>query len=118
VTEHRTVRDSVGCAAVFGLLLLASCGPGAAGAPPKPVTHQVAIDGAVFKPDALTVKSGDTVVWTNKDPYPHTVTSTAGGFDSHEIPPDQSWSYTTKAKGEFPYMCMLHQTMHGTLTVE
>ena len=35
----------------------------------------------------MTVKAGDTVVWVNKDPVPHTVTSQAGGCDSPEIAP-------------------------------
>jgi plastocyanin len=35
----------------------------------------------------MIVKAGDTVVWVNKDPFPHTVTSQAGGCDSPEIVP-------------------------------
>jgi plastocyanin len=82
------------------------------------VTHTVAIDGVTFDPATLTVKVGDTVVWVNKDPFPHTVMSQAGGFDSHVIVPGQSWSYTTTRAGMFPYLCTLHPTMHATLKVE
>jgi len=81
-------------------------------------THTVAIDGVAFAPETLAVKVGDTVVWVNKDPFPHTVTSQTGGFDSHDIAPDQSWSYTTTRTGVFPYLCTLHPTMHATLKVE
>jgi plastocyanin len=80
--------------------------------------HMVAIDGVAFDPATLTVKVGETVVWVNKDPFPHTVTSQAGGFDSHDIAPGQSWSYTTTKTGVFPYLCTLHPTMHATLKVE
>jgi plastocyanin len=30
---------------------------------------------ALLSPDTLTVKRGDTAVWVNKDPFPHTVTA-------------------------------------------
>ena len=33
------------------------------------------------------------------------MTSTAGGFDSHEIAPGKSWKYTATKKGEFAYVC-------------
>ena len=33
-----------------------------------------------FAPATLKVKRGDTVVWTNRDPFPHTATA-AGVFD-------------------------------------
>lgn len=84
----------------------------------KAATHTVAIDGTTFQPVAVTVKVGDSVVWVNKDPFPHTVTSAAGGFDSHEIAPGKSWKYTATKKGEFAYVCIFHPTMKATLKVE
>jgi plastocyanin len=105
-------------AAVLGLLSLSMSPAAAAPEPPKPVTHRVAIDAASFQPTALTVKAGDTIVWVNKDPFPHTVTSEAGGFDSRTIAADESWSYKASKKGEFPYICSFHPTMTGTLRVK
>jgi plastocyanin len=84
----------------------------------KAATHTVVIDGVRFEPEILTVKTGDTVVWVNRDPFPHTVTSQAGGFDSREIAAGKSWRYTAKKEGEFPYVCTLHTTMKATLKVE
>jgi plastocyanin len=103
-------------AAMFGLLLsvTGSAAPSAAAAA-KPVTHTVTIDGTRFQPESLAVKPGDTVVWVNKDPFPHTVTSKDGGFDSREIQPGASWKYKARTKGEFTYICTLHPTMKGTL---
>ena len=83
-----------------------------------PVTHTVTIDGSQFVPSSLTVHPGDVVVWVNKDPFPHTATSDAGRFDSHEIAPNQSWTFKPSAKGTFAYICTLHVTMKGTLRVE
>jgi plastocyanin len=103
-------------AAVLLMLFVAS-GPGAA-ASRKPVTHRLTIEGTAFTPELLTVKVGDTIVWTNKDPFPHTVTSEAGGFDSQPIAPEQSWQYKAVKKGEFPYTCTFHPTMKARLKVQ
>ena len=43
----------------------------------------------------MTAKRGDTIVWVNKDPFPHTATA-KGVFDSHEIAAGKSWKYTPR----------------------
>jgi plastocyanin len=90
----------------------------AAAAAPKPRTHTIAIDGTSFQKADLSVAPGDVVVWVNNDPFPHTVTSKAGGFDSKTIDAGQSWKYTAVKKGEFPYVCSFHPTMTGMLRVK
>jgi len=84
----------------------------------KPTIHTVTIDGTRFSPEALTVSSGDTIVWVNKDLIPHTATSKAGGFDSQIIATGKSWKYVAAKKGRFPYICTFHPTMKGTLRVK
>ena len=81
-------------------------------------THTVAIEGMQFVPRALTVKSGDSVVWVNKDLFPHTATSEAGGFDSQQIAASESWRHTFGKTGEFSYVCTLHPTMKATIEVK
>lgn len=83
----------------------------------KPVTHTVVIDGVKYVPEALTVKRGDTVVWINKDPYPHTATSN-GAFDSGSIAAGKSWRLKPREAGDYAYICTLHPNMKGTLKVE
>ena len=99
-------------------LLSCSSNPVAAAEAPKLATHTVTMEGTSFQPVMLTVKLGDSIVWVNKDPFPHTATSEAGGFDSGVIQPDKSWTYTPKRKGKFPYICTLHTTMKAVLRVE
>lgn len=82
----------------------------------KPATHTVTIDGSQFSPATLTVKTGDTVIWVNKDILAHTATSASGGFDSTTIQPGKSWKYVAKTKGEFAYICSFHP-MNGKLIV-
>ena len=52
--------------------------------PSAAATQTVVIEGVKYEPEALTVNRGDTIVWVNKDPFPHTVTA-KGAFDSHDI---------------------------------
>lgn len=84
---------------------------------PAPRTHTVTIDASRFSPARLTVAPGDTVVWKNVDMFPHTATSTVGAFDSKEIPPGRTWSYTLPKKGVLDYLCTLHPTMKGSIRV-
>jgi plastocyanin len=85
---------------------------------PKPARHAVTIEATGFQPPSITAKVGDLVVWTNKDPFPHTATSTAAGFDSKAIPAGGTFTYKATKRGEFPYICSLHPTMKATLKVE
>ena len=82
----------------------------------KPTTHTVVMEAVKFQPAVLEVRAGDTVVWVNKDPFPHTVTSPS--FDSKIIFADKSWRYVAKKRGDFPYACTLHPTMKGQLRVK
>jgi len=85
----------------------------------KPKTHTVVMEAMVFRPAALTIRSGDTVVWVNKDIVEHTATSaTAGGFDSKMIRPGQSWKHTIRSRGDVAYVCTYHPLMKGTLQVK
>ena len=105
------------CAAVLiSALLWVSAGGGIADE--KPIVHTILIEGTSFTPQSLIVRRGDTVVWKNKDPFPHTVTARNRQFDSGILAEDQSWQCTAKDSGEFPYFCTLHQTMTGELVVK
>jgi plastocyanin len=112
--SHRSLAFPVAALA----LLFWSAGAISAVEPGKSAAHTIAIDGTSFQPPMLAVKVGESVTWVNKDPFPHTVTSAAGGFDSHEIAPGKSWKYVATKKGEFPYICVFHPTMKATLRVE
>jgi plastocyanin len=102
--------------AAVGVLV---CIAGVAGSePPEPRTHTVTIEEMRFQPERLTVASGDTIVWVNKDLVPHTATSEAGRFDSETIQTAKSWKFTARTKGEFAYICSFHPTMKAMLNVK
>ena len=97
------------------LLLDAVDTVGAATAAPR--VHTVLIEGMRYQPEGVTVAPGDTVVWVNRDMVPHTATSASGRFDSNEIAPGKSWTYTVRAAGEFAYICTYHPLMKAVLRV-
>jgi len=101
--------------ALLGAALVTT--PGGVAAADAPKTHHVAIQALAYLPETLAVRPGDVVVWTNKDPFPHTVTA-AGAFDSGPIAAGKSWRFTAKKAGTYRYLCTLHTTMKGTLRVE
>ena len=90
---------------------------GAAAAAEPARTHRVVIQGLLYQPEKLVVHRGDTVVWVNEDPMPHTVTA-AGAFDSKTIDAGKSWRFVARRAGTFAYVCTLHSTMRGSLRVE
>jgi plastocyanin len=77
----------------------------------------ITIDGTTFEPDDITVEAGDTVAWINKDPFPHNVSSSSGGFRSGELQPEERWTHRATARGTFRYVCTLHPGMTGVLHV-
>ena len=83
----------------------------------KPPTVTVAIEAMKFSPTSVTVKAGDTIVWTNKDIVAHTVTEKAALFDSKIIPPGGTFKFVARKKGDFGYLCSLHQPMTGDVKV-
>jgi plastocyanin len=106
------VIRSFACAALLALTLV-GC---SSAQPPKAVN--VSIEGLVYAPEAVTVARGDTVVWTNEDIVPHTVTARDGAFDSGMIAAGATWRYVVREKGMVEYYCTFHPTMKGTLKVE
>jgi plastocyanin len=81
-------------------------------------SHTIVIADMKFVPETLTVKAGDTVLWVNKDFFPHTATAHDRSFDSRDIATNKSWKYVAKKKGTFSYICTLHPTMKATLIVK
>jgi glucose/arabinose dehydrogenase/plastocyanin len=76
-----------------------------------------------YQPNPVQVNVGDTVTWTNDDLAAHTVTTSDqngqadGGLDSSIMTPQQTFEYTFTEAGEYPYYCVLHPNMVGTVSV-
>lgn len=82
------------------------------------VTHQVEITRFKFKPDNLSVKPGDTIVWTNKDIAPHTATGNDESWDTGEIVRNGSKSILVVSGMQTGYFCRFHPNMKASLQIE
>jgi 3',5'-cyclic AMP phosphodiesterase CpdA len=79
--------------------------------------QSVTISGFNFTPSPLSVATGTSVTWTNKDDIPHTVVSDNGRFRSKAIDTDESFSWRFSEPGTFDYFCSLHPHMTGRVVV-
>jgi plastocyanin len=71
-----------------------------------------------FIPVTLTVKPGAKVTVTNSDTVTHTLTADAGAFDTGDIAPGSSATFTAPSKpGTYTYHCSIHLFMKATLIV-
>lgn len=87
-----------------------------------------------FTPETVRIRVGETVVWRNTSDVLHTVTADpakavesasvslpegAGPFDSGDMPPGATFSYTFEVAGEYRYFCLPHELagMVGTVVV-
>jgi plastocyanin len=92
--------------------------------PPTNAVHVSIFTGASsyasgYDPDNITVLIGvnNTVIWTNNDNEPHTVTASDGSFDSGNMNPGATFTYTFTTPGTYAYICTYHPWMHGYVTV-
>jgi plastocyanin len=79
---------------------------------PSPVAA-VLMQTLAFDPKLLEVPAGTTVVWTNLDPFEHTVTADDGSYDSTLIPAGGTFSLTFTAPGTYSYYCVPHGSPGG-----
>ena len=79
---------------------------------------KVVVKDFMFMPTPLTVKSGSTVTWTNKDDEPHTVVSDTGVFKSGGMDTNESFSYKFDKPGTYHFTCSIHPRMVGTVVVQ
>ncbi len=75
-----------------------------------------------YQPNPAQVSTGATITWTNDDSVPHTATSGEnstpdGTFDSGIMAPAATFEHTFTEAGEYPYFCLLHPNMVGTVSV-
>lgn len=78
--------------------------------------YPVSIKNFAFSPAVLSIKTGDTVIWTNNDSSLHSVNGI--GFESNDMGKGQSYSYTFTSSGTFDYICKIHPSMKGQIIVK
>jgi len=79
---------------------------------------EVKIDNFSFTPQAINVKAGTTITWTNHDDIPHTVVNDDLVFKSKTLDTDDKFSTTLAKPGTYSYFCSIHPKMTGKVIVE
>lgn len=90
------------------------------GPPRDPVTWEIDIRNSDFIRGTITIQAGDTVEWTKRGRFLHTVTADNGEFDSGPMGPGPimaTFAFTFDDAGKYPYHCELHPSMEDTITV-
>ncbi len=84
-----------------------------------PAAVAARIQGFAFSPATLTIARGTTVVWTQSDGVPHTVTSDSGSeLNSTVLGQGQTYSHTFTQAGTFAYHCDIHPSMQAQVIVQ
>jgi len=111
------------------MIILAGMTAGCTSSPsPSPANTQTASPGGsaitiknfAFDPPSLTVKTGTGVTWINQDTAPHAIVSDTGSpasFSSGSLPSGASYTFTFTRAGTYPYICSIHPSMKGSITV-
>jgi plastocyanin len=80
----------------------------------------VPIKGFVYIPATITIPAGASVAWTNEDNAPHTSTGigeAVSALDSGAIVFGQTFTQRFDTPGTYPYYCVYHPNMLGTVVV-
>jgi len=124
-------RPILALTGIFGAAVAATIGAGLASSGVGPVvshlpprgaqaraSHVVDIRDLRFEPGVRVVAPGDTIVWVNHDPVPHTVAGADSSWTSGHLAGGDTWRTIVEAGGEIAYFCEYHPTMRGVVRVE
>lgn len=72
-----------------------------------------------LSPSDANITAGEAAVWYNRDTVRHTITSGSGSpddtFHSGLVSPGESFSFTPSDPGQYPYYCVVHPWIQGTV---
>jgi len=137
MTRNHRLRRSAAAAALLATLAFGACGgddetdaasetsgTASAGATDGDSTEAAGDTGDAvdivdfnYKPANLQVKAGTTVTFTNSDTFAHTVTAKDKSFDSGNMDEGATFEHTFAEAGTFEYLCAIHNSMTGKVTV-
>ena len=127
----RSLRYAAVTAVAAAVLALAACGSSGStssdtgsgdrsyggGGAPAAGAGAVTIKDFAFDPGDLSVAKGTTVTWKNDDSATHRIKSGDGSFDSKDLKNGDSFEHTFDTAGTFDYICGIHPSMKGKITV-
>jgi plastocyanin len=106
-------------AAIVAVLALTGCFSDRPATSPEPPVGGTTVDirDFAYVPPNLSVASGATIRWTNRDDVAHTVSADDGSSFDANVGPGASFSFTAGAPGRYTYFCRFHPFMKAAVTV-
>lgn len=91
----------------------------------EPAVHQVSVaaESFVFSPQALSIRVGDRVRWTNNDTQMHMVVTAKPDSNGkeleiyHRLDPGASFEHQFNTATAYYYYCAIHFQMWGIISV-
>lgn len=102
----------VSLAVAAAVLALPPASPAAA----APKVYTVVIDKMKFGPVPAGIRTGDTILWVNRDFLKHSATARDKSFNV-ELPPKASGKTVIRHSGSIAFYCIYHPGMTGSLNV-
>ena len=99
-------------AVAAAVLALPPTSPAAA----APTVHTIIIDKMKFGPVPAGIRSGDTIIWVNRDMFKHSATARDKSFNV-DLPPKSSGKTVMRHAGTIAFYCIYHPGMTGSLSV-
>ncbi len=117
-TIHPSMTGTVTVTGSDGSPAPVAASPSPPPSPPSAVagTTTVTLLDFRFDPPSVTVRAGDRVRFTNGGAALHTATQT-GAWDTGFMQPGEAAEVLFATPGTFPYVCVIHPTMTGTVVV-
>ena len=81
-----------------------------------PRTYAVVIDKLKFGAVPVSLRVGDSILWTNRDIFRHSATAADHSFDV-DLPPGAKATTLLRKAGTIPFVCKYHPAMRGVLHV-
>ena len=78
--------------------------------------HRIEMRNMRFGPVPGNIRTGDKILWVNRDIVPHTATARDGGFDV-EVPSGGSAAMVVGLVGKVAFFCRYHPAMRGELVI-
>ena len=115
----RCALVAAGLGAAIAVMMAAVALPGWAQNAPQASAGAISIDNFTFRPQTLTLKTGTTVTWTNRDDIPHGIGTENNAFTkSRALDTDDTYSCTFATPGTYQCFCYIHPFMVGTVVVQ
>ena len=81
-----------------------------------PQTHVVVMDKMKFLSVPAKVRTGDVILWVNRDMFRHTATAKNGSFNI-DLAPGARGKTVVRGAGAINFICKYHPGMRGVLRV-